>query len=147
MIKPCDTKKLPSALIPLQRLSFEQKIYLNNEKVQDKHGKLVNLLYDLQHWHYFQKDEMTFKQKVELLNSMFGPFTLKKTLREKGETFIWLIDVNDSKYAIYFCSYALFMETPRSTDFHKVCEDTKEIAELVFKQAKAKPNSLKTFNI
>ena len=143
MINSTPLKKVPSLSVAIQNLSFEQNIYLKNKKVQEQHGDLVCLIYDMQNWPLFQKEELSFDQRIEKMNQWFGAYAIKKKMREKGDVYIWLVDVNGTIYSLYLCSYAFFMETKKSTDFEKVLVDVREIATLMFKDAKAKPRNLK----
>lgn len=140
MIKATSIKKIPGRNIALQNLSFEQKIY---SSVSEKHGELVNTIYDMQNWHLFQKGELSLDEKVELFTNWFGPVSLKKKLREKGDTYIWIVDINGNLYTLFLCSYAFFMETPISTPFEDAIKATHEIEEFLFSNAKAKPSEMR----
>ena len=144
MIKPTKLTKIPRGSTPLQHLSFEQKIYLKSEKVKKVHGELVNALYDMQNWHLFQKKELSFPEQISLFTQWFGKPSLKKTLREKGETNIWIIEVNGNLYTLFLCSFAFFMETTLETPFDEAWVAVQEIEEVLFQDAKDKPYSMKT---
>lgn len=142
MITPIKSKTLLKNACAVQNLVFEQKLY-GQEKINDQHSDLVNLLYDLQHWHYFWKTDLSFDDKISQFNKLFGPYSLHKKLPEKGTTYIWNLEVNGSKYSVFMCDYACFIETLKKTPFDQACSDIKEIAQLVFQDAKQKPRILR----
>lgn len=96
MIKPIKRKKNINNAVAVQNLVFEQGLYSENS---DKQSKLVNQIYNIQHWHYFYSDDnLDFKGKIQYLNNLFGKYSIKKKLPEKGMTYLWFVEINGTVY-------------------------------------------------
>lgn len=138
MIKKVDRTKrtIPSNQIELQYLYFEnkkaqKKTGLDTESPEYKiHSKLLNLLYDMNHWHY----AYDFKNEEERLNTMikwFGDFNFKATLEGNRQTQIWVLEINGTTYYMMLTSLGLFLETKIGTDLITVYKDIKELSKII----------------
>lgn len=136
MIIPTTRKRNPNRSIAMQNLIFERNEY---KQYEDLHGKLVNYLYDLQNWHIFYPQELSFKEKVDLFTQWFGKENAIEKLPEKGSTYIWYVKINDDLYNLYLCSYAFFMEVSPKVTVPKACGDLKELGLVIFQGAKKSP--------
>lgn len=121
MIKPLIRKKNINNAVAVQNLIFEQKLdYKSNS---EKQSLLVNKLYDLQHWHYFYGQDLDFKGKIDYLTRLFGKYSIKKKMPQKGDTYIWFVEINSQVYSVYQCSYACFVEVALERNYDQVLVD------------------------
>lgn len=145
MIKRIERTKrtIPSNLIELQYLYFEnrkkeKKSGLGiNDPDYEIHSKLINLLYDLNHWHYahdFKKDE----ERLLTMTKWFGEFNFKATLEGNRPTHVWVIDINGTTYFMMLTSLGLFLETKVGTNVSTVYKDIKEISKIILQNWKKK---------
>lgn len=137
MIKPLIRKKNINNAVAVQNLIFEQK--LEYKIYSDKQSLLVNKLYDIQHWHYFYGQDLDFKGKIDYLTRLFGKYSIKKKMPQKGDTYIWFVEINNHVYSVYQCSYACFMEVSLETDYEKVLVDIDVFMKGLFSKCKHSP--------
>jgi hypothetical protein len=140
MIQLIKRKRNIHHAVPVQNLVFEQEKY-NEKGFSDKQCILVNKLYHIQHWHYFNDTELNFDEKIAYVNNLFGLYSFKKQLPEKGLTYIWFANINGNKYAIYQCSYACFLEVEKTAEYDQVLIDINELINLMIPGYSSKINS------
>jgi hypothetical protein len=124
-------------MVSVQNLIFEQK--LNYKENMDYQSKLVNKLYDIQNWHYFYLDSLSFDQKVKYLNKYLGTYSIKKMLKDKGTTYLWFLEIKGQKFTVYQCSYALFMEVELKSNYKDVLNNINEFMSILFSGCTQKP--------